>query len=52
MSKPKRSKAEGMNTDDYEPTTLERFEGFMRQILSAPAMTSPRARTGCRPARS
>ena len=35
--------ADGMNPDDHEPTTLERFEGFMRQLLSAPADGMPKS---------
>ena len=35
--------AEGMNPDDHEPTSLERFEGFMRQILSAPGDAMPKS---------
>ena len=35
--------AEGMNPKDHEPTTLERFEGFMRQLLSAPAGNMPKS---------
>ena len=34
---------EGMNPDDHEPTTLERFEGFMRQLLSAPGDDMPKS---------
>ncbi|MXW52353.1 MAG: hypothetical protein F4X81_00905 [Gammaproteobacteria bacterium] len=35
--------AEGMTPEDHEPTTLERFEGFMRQILSAPSDGKPKS---------
>ena len=35
--------AEGMNPDDHRLTTLSEFEGFMRQLLSAPGDAMPKS---------